>query len=118
MNEELWNAQQAADYLSLKLHTVRRMAHAGRIPGVKKICGEWRFEPERIREWVRQHNTCLVVVGPGVEVTATTGGDFYPPGAELPGGHTYDLGVYVGTRQGADDFVSRYGGLLITGSLA
>ena len=48
---ELWTAVQAATYLQLNVEVVRRKARTREVPAVK-LGGVWRFQPERLRQWV------------------------------------------------------------------
>jgi len=118
MSNDLWTVKQTAQHLNLMPATVRKMARAGRIPATK-MGWEWRFSPDRIQEWIEQTNgKCLVIVNvpPGTDLF-TDGGNYYPPGAELPNGRTFEMGVFIGPPEIADDVAKRYKGLLITGDL-
>lgn len=118
MDNDLWTVEQTAEYLSLKRGTVIKMAATGRIPAVK-IGGGWRFLAGRVQKWVQQSDACLVIVKqqPDADVTVADG-IYYRPGETLPNGKTCDMGVYIGRRSTAENFVCQYGGLLITGDLA
>lgn len=45
--------EEVAGYLRLHTSTIYRLARAGIIPGVK-IGGQWRFNQERVDEWLVQ----------------------------------------------------------------
>lgn len=40
---------EAADYLQHTPETIRRWARKGKLPGVKDLADEWRFDPAAIR---------------------------------------------------------------------
>jgi PTS system nitrogen regulatory IIA component len=44
--------EQAAEMLQLSPRTVQRMVSKGKMPG-RRIGGQWRFDREQLREWVR-----------------------------------------------------------------
>jgi excisionase family DNA binding protein len=44
--------EQAAEMLQLSARTVQRMVSKGRMPG-RRIGGQWRFDRDQLREWVR-----------------------------------------------------------------
>ena len=49
----LMTLEEVARYLRLHNSTIYRLARAGVIPGVK-IGGQWRFNQERVDEWLVQ----------------------------------------------------------------
>ena len=44
--------EQAAEMLQLSARTVQRMVSKGKMPG-RRIGGQWRFDRDQLREWVR-----------------------------------------------------------------
>ena len=44
--------EQAAEMLQLSTRTVQRMVSRGKMPG-RRIGGQWRFDRDQLREWVR-----------------------------------------------------------------
>jgi excisionase family DNA binding protein len=48
---EVMDIRGAADYLSLGVGTVYKLAHDGKIPAVK-IAGQWRFPKAALDEWL------------------------------------------------------------------
>lgn len=44
--------EQAAELLQLSARTVQRLVSRGRMPG-RRIGGQWRFDRDQLREWVR-----------------------------------------------------------------
>ena len=42
------NIDVVAKALSKSQRTIRRLAAAGRIPGARKLLGQWSFDPDRI----------------------------------------------------------------------
>jgi len=53
MAGNLWTVEEAAAYLRLRTETIRQMARDGHIPAIKVGARIWRFDPERIQEWLR-----------------------------------------------------------------
>ena len=51
-NDEVLNAEQAADLLKFHVEYVRELARQGKIPAVK-VGGSWRFVREEIINWLR-----------------------------------------------------------------
>lgn len=49
----LMTTEQTAAFLQLAPWTVRRKARDGQIP-VLRIGRQWRFDPDRLREWLAQ----------------------------------------------------------------
>ncbi len=52
MTGNLWTVEGTAAFLRLRPETVRQMARDGRIPAIKVGARIWRFNPERIQEWL------------------------------------------------------------------
>ena len=50
--EPLWTVEEVAHYVRLQPETVRMMARARKIPGIK-VGKVWRFRPNDIREMLR-----------------------------------------------------------------
>jgi len=50
-NDRLWTIKEVADFLNVAEKTVSRMISRDELPAIK-IGGQWRFVPERIREWL------------------------------------------------------------------
>ena len=44
--------EQAAEMLQLSARTVQRLVSKGQMPG-RRIGGQWRFDRDQLREWVR-----------------------------------------------------------------
>ena len=57
MCEPLINANQAAAILQLHPKTVKQMAAAGRLPGLK-IGSVWRFRASVLDEWLNEQLKC------------------------------------------------------------
>lgn len=54
-NNNVLNAQEAADFLSAHVETVRRLARKGEIPSYK-IGKDWRFRKEALTKWAETHH--------------------------------------------------------------
>ncbi len=48
---EILTPRQAAEYLSVHVRTIYRLAKHGQIPG-RKVGGSWRFKKEIIDQWL------------------------------------------------------------------
>ena len=48
---EILTPREAADYLSVHVRTIYRLAKNGEIPG-RKIGGSWRFKKDTLDEWL------------------------------------------------------------------
>jgi len=48
---EILTPREAADYLSIHVRTIYRLAKNGDIPG-RKIGGSWRFKKDALDEWL------------------------------------------------------------------
>lgn len=48
---EILTPREAADYLSIHVRTIYRLAKNGEIPG-RKIGGSWRFKKEALDQWL------------------------------------------------------------------
>ncbi len=48
---EIMTPREAAEYLSIHVRTVYRLAKNGEIPG-RKIGGSWRFKKEALDQWL------------------------------------------------------------------
>lgn len=48
---EIMTPREAADYLSVHVRTIYRLAKNGDIPG-RKVGGSWRFKKEALDEWL------------------------------------------------------------------
>ena len=55
MTESLMTLQQASEFLQIDPDTLRALTRRGRVPAMK-IGRQWRFDPELLREWVREHS--------------------------------------------------------------
>lgn len=49
--KEVMTPREAADYLSVHVRTIYRLAKNGEIPG-RKIGGSWRFKKDALDEWL------------------------------------------------------------------
>jgi len=49
--KEIMTPREAADYLSVHVRTIYRLAKNGEIPG-RKIGGSWRFKKEALDQWL------------------------------------------------------------------
>ncbi len=49
--QEILTPRQAAEYLSVHVRTIYRLAKHGEIPG-RKVGGSWRFKKEIIDQWL------------------------------------------------------------------
>ena len=49
--KEIMTPREAADYLSVHVRTIYRLAKNGGIPG-RKVGGSWRFKKEALDEWL------------------------------------------------------------------
>lgn len=49
--KEIMTPREAADYLSIHVRTIYRLAKNGDIPG-RKIGGSWRFKKEALDQWL------------------------------------------------------------------
>ncbi len=49
--KEIMTPREAADYLSIHVRTIYRLAKKGEIPG-RKIGGSWRFKKEALDQWL------------------------------------------------------------------
>lgn len=54
-NGDVLNAQEAADFLSAHVETIRRLARKGEIPAYK-IGKDWRFRREMLISWAETHH--------------------------------------------------------------
>lgn len=65
----------AARITSLSPRKVQELAVAGRIPSAAKLGGVWRFDPARVRAWIREEERrCLA--RPEISTSAVaSGGD-------------------------------------------
>ena len=48
---EILTPREAADYLSVHVRTIYRLAKHGDIPG-RKVGGSWRFKKDALDEWL------------------------------------------------------------------
>jgi len=53
MEKEILTIEQAASFLQIGKKSLYRLVKEGVVPG-KKVLNKWRFERERLKEWVRQ----------------------------------------------------------------
>ena len=65
-NNEVLNAQEAADFLRAHVETIRRLARKGDIPAYK-IGKDWRFRKEALINWaetqpLRRKTPCVLVI--------------------------------------------------------
>jgi excisionase family DNA binding protein len=49
--KEIMTPREAADYLSIHVRTIYRLAKNGEIPG-RKVGGSWRFKKGALDEWL------------------------------------------------------------------
>ena len=49
--KEIMTPREAADYLSVHVRTIYRLAKNGEIPG-RKVGGSWRFKKDALDEWL------------------------------------------------------------------
>jgi excisionase family DNA binding protein len=49
--KEIMTPREAADYLSIHVRTIYRLAKHGEIPG-RKVGGSWRFKKEALDDWL------------------------------------------------------------------
>lgn len=49
--KEIMTPREAADYLSVHVRTIYRLAKNGEIPG-RKVGGSWRFKKGALDEWL------------------------------------------------------------------
>jgi len=49
--KEIMTPREAADYLSVHVRTIYRLAKNGEIPG-RKVGGSWRFKKDTLDEWL------------------------------------------------------------------
>ena len=49
--KEIMAPREAAEYLSIHVRTIYRLARSGNIPG-RKVGGSWRFRKEVLNEWL------------------------------------------------------------------
>ena len=56
--KEIMTPREAAEYLSVHVRTIYRLAKNGDIPG-RKIGGSWRFKKDALDEWLswREHSS-------------------------------------------------------------
>ena len=74
--ERLMNLSEAAQFLHIDPDTLRTLTRNGRVPAMK-IGRQWRFDPELLREWVRErslHSLACSQAGRVEEPFATSGG--------------------------------------------
>jgi len=50
-DKDILTPREAADYLSIHVRTIYRLAKNGEIPG-RKIGGSWRFKKNALDEWL------------------------------------------------------------------
>ena len=48
---EIMTPREAAEYLSVHVRTIYRLAKQGEIPG-RKVGGSWRFKKDALDEWL------------------------------------------------------------------
>ena len=53
MKKEILTIEEAASLLQIGKKSLYRLVKEGVVPG-KKVLNKWRFERERLKEWVRQ----------------------------------------------------------------
>jgi len=49
--KEILTPREAAEYLSVHVRTIYRLAKNGEIPG-RKVGGSWRFKKDALDEWL------------------------------------------------------------------
>jgi len=49
--KEIMTPHEAAEYLSIHVRTIYRLAKNGEIPG-RKVGGSWRFKKDALDEWL------------------------------------------------------------------
>ena len=57
-DSEIFTVDEAALFLKLSKRSVYRLLKEGKIPA-KKIMHKWRFERDRLKEWVRSDSCFL-----------------------------------------------------------
>jgi excisionase family DNA binding protein len=51
LRKEIMTPREAAEYLSVHVRTIYRLAKKGEIPG-RKVGGSWRFKKDALDEWL------------------------------------------------------------------
>ena len=51
LRKEIMTPREAADYLSVHVRTIYRLAKHGEIPG-RKVGGSWRFKKDALDDWL------------------------------------------------------------------
>jgi len=54
--KEIMTPREAAEYLSVHVRTIYRLAKNGDIPG-RKVGGSWRFKKDALDEWLSWRET-------------------------------------------------------------
>jgi len=57
--KEIMTPREAAEYLSVHVRTIYRLAKEGKIPG-RKLGGRWRFKKATLDEWLSGRKTILL----------------------------------------------------------
>lgn len=65
-NDQVFNAQEAADFLGAHVESIRRLARKGELPSYK-IGKDWRFRKDALVSWAgthsqRQNSPCILVI--------------------------------------------------------
>jgi len=58
-DEPLWTSEEVAEFLRVKRETIRDWARDGKIPAIKLQVGrraDWRFVPDKIRNYVEKQS--------------------------------------------------------------
>lgn len=61
MDQEFLTIDEVAKLLKLGRRTTYELARQGRIGGVAKVGGQWRFEKHALLEWLKQGGEAPVV---------------------------------------------------------
>ncbi len=56
--KEILTPREAAEYLSIHVRTIYRLAKNGEIPG-RKVGGSWRFRKDALDDWLSGKETPL-----------------------------------------------------------
>ena len=53
--ENIFTAEEVAEYLRIHPYTVRRLVRTGKLPGFK-VGGQWRFRKDDIDQWSKSYS--------------------------------------------------------------
>ncbi len=54
--KEIMTPREAAEYLTLNVRTIYRLAKDGKLPG-RKVGGSWRFSKDALDKWLSVRDT-------------------------------------------------------------